>query len=138
MIPSSGYHLPGRDRSAAPGRSQRDPHESQRTAFCRPCYYGTDIDDAENLIANHHTVEEIAEIIGVDSLGYLSVEHLLRSQRDAAASAPPASAAHTHRDRAVGIRIGLNENSAGVQAQGRRPAKPMTLINGGGIRWSAS
>ena len=46
--------------------------------FVAPCYYGTDIDDAENLIANHHTVEEIAEIIGVDSLGYLSVEHLLQ------------------------------------------------------------
>ena len=39
--------------------------------FVAPCYYGTDIDDAENLIANHHTVEEIAQIIGVDSLGYL-------------------------------------------------------------------
>ena len=37
--------------------------------FVAPCYYGTDIDDAENLIANHHTVEEIARIIGVASLG---------------------------------------------------------------------
>ena len=46
--------------------------------FVAPCYYGTDIDDAENLIANHHTVEEIARIIGVDSLGYLSMEHLLQ------------------------------------------------------------
>ena len=46
--------------------------------FVAPCYYGTDIDDAENLIANHHTVKEIAQIIGVDSLGYLSVEHLLQ------------------------------------------------------------
>lgn len=46
--------------------------------FVAPCYYGTDIDSAENLIANHHTVEEIAKIIGVDSLGYLSVEHLLQ------------------------------------------------------------
>ena len=34
-----------------------------------PCFYGTDIDTAENLIANHHSVEEIAKIIGVDSLG---------------------------------------------------------------------
>ena len=45
--------------------------------FVAPCFYGTDIDSAENLIANHHTVEEIADIIGVDSLGYLSVEHLV-------------------------------------------------------------
>ena len=45
--------------------------------FVSECYYGTDIDDKNKLIANHHTVEEIAEIIGVDSLGYLSVEHLV-------------------------------------------------------------
>ena len=43
--------------------------------FVAPCFYGTDIDSADNLIANHHTVEEIAQIIGVDSLGYLSCEN---------------------------------------------------------------
>ena len=43
--------------------------------FVAPCYYGTDIDSADALIANHHTVAEIAKIIGVDSLGYLSLEH---------------------------------------------------------------
>ena len=43
--------------------------------FVAPCYYGTDIDSPENLIANHHSVEEIAEIIGVTSLGYLSLPH---------------------------------------------------------------
>ena len=42
--------------------------------FKNPCYYGTDIDSRENLIACHHTVEETAKIIGVDSLGYLSVD----------------------------------------------------------------
>ena len=41
--------------------------------FLNPCYYGTDIDSRESLIACHHTVDEIAEIIGVDSLGYLDV-----------------------------------------------------------------
>ena len=30
------------------------------------------------LIASNHTVDEIAEIIGVDSLGYLSMEHVLQ------------------------------------------------------------
>ncbi len=44
--------------------------------FRKPCYYGTDIDSAENLIANRHTIEEIAGILGADSLGYLSLEHL--------------------------------------------------------------
>lgn len=44
--------------------------------FVAPCYYGTDIDSAENLIANQHSVPEIAEIIGVDSLGFLSLAHV--------------------------------------------------------------
>ncbi len=42
--------------------------------FMNPCYYGTDIDSRENLIACHHSVEETAKIIGADSLGYLSVD----------------------------------------------------------------
>lgn len=42
--------------------------------FMNPCYYGTDIDSRENLIACHHSIEEIRELIGVDSLGYLSLE----------------------------------------------------------------
>ncbi len=46
--------------------------------FLNPCYYGTDIDSRENLIACHHTVDEIAEFIGADSLGYLSVENALK------------------------------------------------------------
>lgn len=44
--------------------------------FRYPCYFGTDIDSSENLIAFKHSVEEIAEMIGVDSLGYLPVEDL--------------------------------------------------------------
>ena len=43
--------------------------------FLNPCFYGTDIDSKDHLIANNHTVDEIAKLIGVDSLGYLSVEH---------------------------------------------------------------
>ena len=39
--------------------------------FRYPCYYGTDIDSQEYLIACRHSVEETAGIIGVDSLGYL-------------------------------------------------------------------
>mgnify|MGYP003378690146 FL=1 len=44
--------------------------------FLHPCYYGTDIDSEENLIACHHNMEEIADMIGVDSLGYLEIEKL--------------------------------------------------------------
>lgn len=41
--------------------------------FLYPCYFGTDIDSREKLIAYKHSIDEIREIIGVDTLGYLSV-----------------------------------------------------------------
>ena len=44
--------------------------------FLHPCYFGTDIDSRDHLIACNHTVEEIGSIIGADSLGYLSVENV--------------------------------------------------------------
>lgn len=46
--------------------------------FISPCYYGVDIDSKENLIACKHTIDEIAQIIGVDSLGYLNVEDVTK------------------------------------------------------------
>ena len=42
--------------------------------FLNPCYYGTDIDSRETLIACHHSIDEIAGIIGADSLAYLRLE----------------------------------------------------------------
>ena len=44
--------------------------------FLYPCYYGTDIDSKENLVACHHSADEIAKMIGADSLGFLPVERL--------------------------------------------------------------
>ncbi len=41
--------------------------------FIHPCYYGTDIDSCDSLIACRYSLEEIEKIIGVDSLGYLTV-----------------------------------------------------------------
>lgn len=49
---------------------------SSAPPFLNPCYYGTDIDSRDNLIACHHSVDEIAKIIGADSLGYLDVKHV--------------------------------------------------------------
>jgi len=46
--------------------------------FLYPCYYGTDIDSQKNLIAVHHKTEEIAEMIGADSLGFFPLEKLGR------------------------------------------------------------
>ncbi len=42
-----------------------------------PCFYGVDFPTKEELIANNRTVEEIREYLGVDSLGYISLEGLL-------------------------------------------------------------
>ncbi len=42
-----------------------------------PCFYGVDFPTKEELIANNRSLEEIRNFVGVDSLGYLSVEGLL-------------------------------------------------------------
>ncbi|GMV09052.1 MAG TPA: amidophosphoribosyltransferase [Gemmatimonadaceae bacterium] len=44
-----------------------------------PCYYGIDTPSREELIAANHSVDEIAALIGVDSLGYLSLDGMLNS-----------------------------------------------------------
>ena len=44
--------------------------------FLHPCYYGTDIDSEEHLIACRHSVTETAALIGADTLGYLPAEKL--------------------------------------------------------------
>ena len=46
--------------------------------FKHPCYFGTDIDSEENLIANHLSVDEICKKIGADSLEYLDINNLLK------------------------------------------------------------
>lgn len=52
--------------------------------FVNPCYFGTDIDSKENLIACRlNSVEEIAREIGVDSLGFLSVDSVNRIAKNA-------------------------------------------------------
>ena len=44
--------------------------------FRNPCYYGTDIDSRDKLIACRYSVPEICKFIGADSLGYLELEDL--------------------------------------------------------------
>ena len=44
--------------------------------FMHPCYYGTDVPSCSALIACQHTIPEISDIIGADSLGYLDVNSL--------------------------------------------------------------
>jgi amidophosphoribosyltransferase len=47
-----------------------------------PCYYGIDTPDREQLIAANNSVDEIARQIGVDSLGYISLEGMLGAVPD--------------------------------------------------------
>ena len=47
-----------------------------------PCFYGMDFPTREELIANKKSIDEIREHLGVDSLGYLSLEALLSSVPD--------------------------------------------------------
>jgi amidophosphoribosyltransferase len=47
-----------------------------------PCYYGIDIPTRRELIASTKSVEEIRKFIGADSLGYLSLEAVMRSAED--------------------------------------------------------
>lgn len=44
--------------------------------FLHPCYFGTDIPSEDQLIAHNRTIDEICDVIGADSLGYLRLERL--------------------------------------------------------------
>ena len=44
--------------------------------FLYPCYFGTDVPSSDQLIAYNHSVDQICEMIGADSLGYLDIDRL--------------------------------------------------------------
>ncbi|MBI4343100.1 MAG: amidophosphoribosyltransferase, partial [Candidatus Omnitrophica bacterium] len=44
-----------------------------------PCFYGIDFPSKKELIANALSLEEIRKFIGVESLGYLSLEGMLKA-----------------------------------------------------------
>ncbi len=43
-----------------------------------PCFYGIDMPSKEELIGSSHSVEEIRKVLKVDSMGYLSLEGMLK------------------------------------------------------------
>lgn len=49
---------------------------SSAPMFIAPCYFGTDIPSKKELFACNHSLEEMRDLIGADSLGFLSVEGL--------------------------------------------------------------
>ena len=51
---------------------------SSAPPFINPCYYGTDIDSRDALIAATHTLEEITKITGADTVGYLRLEDVTK------------------------------------------------------------
>ena len=44
--------------------------------FTDPCYYGTDVDSKDHLIACQYPIDQIAHVVDADSLGYLKMETL--------------------------------------------------------------
>lgn len=64
---------------AARGRSNRSPRRVSAPPIISPCYYGIDFQTRDELIASRNTVEQIRAYLGVDSLGYLSVEGMLQA-----------------------------------------------------------
>ena len=54
--------------------------------FLHPCYFGTDIDAREKLIAHKRSIESIRERIGADTLGYLSIDDIKQIAPDAKCS----------------------------------------------------
>lgn len=51
--------------------------------FIAPCYFGVDVPDKSKLISCHHSTEEVRQIIGADSLGFLALEGLEELAADA-------------------------------------------------------
>jgi amidophosphoribosyltransferase len=65
------------------GAGAREVHMRVSSApVTGPCYYGIDTPSREELIAANHTLEEIRASLGVDSLGYLSLDGMLESVPD--------------------------------------------------------
>ena len=61
------------------------PHKWRRKAgniTGDPCFYGIDMPTKGELIASSMEVSEIAETLGVDSLGYLSPEGMVEAVAD--------------------------------------------------------
>jgi len=90
-----------------------------------PCFYGIDTQIERELIASTHSVDEIRDFVGADSLGYLSIKGVLMAlELPTSASASPASTATT--------RAGpLRRASPQVRARGERPGRSAAVTTDG-------
>src|SRR5262249_62213480 len=81
--PSVGGRPRGRSgRRTRPAAAAEVPLRISSPATRWPCYYGIDTPVRQDLIAATHSVEEIANYVTADSLGYLSVEGLAQAVGD--------------------------------------------------------
>ncbi len=55
---------------------------SSAPPFKNPCYYGVDIDSKDDLIACKYSIPEIAEVLGADSVNFLSIEDVKKITGD--------------------------------------------------------
>lgn len=44
-----------------------------------PCFYGVDTPDKKDLVASHLSIEKIRQMIGADTLAYISIDGLYRA-----------------------------------------------------------
>ena len=70
------HQRPAPSACCARPRARKCTTASARRRSSTPANSGTDIPDEKQLIATGHTVEEINKLVGSDTLGYLSVEHV--------------------------------------------------------------
>ena len=102
-----------------------------------PCHYGIDTPTREELIASSHSIEEIREFLGVDSLGYLSLDGMLaRRGRATPDSATPAFPASTpRRSRRIWCSCGTRPRSSPRRHErALHPAAGLLLRAGAGRR----
>lgn len=79
--------------------------------FKWPCFYGIDTPTREELLATHHTVEQMNDFIGSDSLEFISLENLRAA-------------------------IGLTDECCDACLTGRYPAPtPVAIGTGASVRW---
>ena len=75
-----GHHHPGHGAACSGRPAPREVHlRISSPPFKWPCFYGIDTPDRDELLAAIKSLDEIAEFLDVDSLEYLTLEHLVEA-----------------------------------------------------------
>ena len=57
---------------------------SSAPTFLHPCFFGTDVPSQDQLIACNYSMDEICKMLGADSIGFLSIDSLMKIAPNAA------------------------------------------------------